>query len=228
MDRQNLIFDADDTLWENNIYFEEAFEQFCEYLAHTSMTPDQVRGVLDEIEIANAKVNGYGSKNFAENLARCFEHLTERDISERDLRVVKEFAYEILSKPLELIPGVAETLPVLAERHHLTIFTKGDHDEQQFKIDSSGLARYFNGAGIVKEKNVEAYRHLTETRGFAAERTWMIGNSPKSDINPALEAGLKAVFVPHARTWTLERAQIPEEHPRLLRVTSIADLTRHF
>jgi putative hydrolase of the HAD superfamily len=226
--RQNLIFDADDTLWENNIYFEDAFSQFCDYLAHSSLSPDQIRSVLDEIEIANAKVNGYGSRNFARNLATCYQHLAERDISDRDLEVVMDFAHAILEKPLELIEGVADTIGDLSERHELTLFTKGDLEEQRLKIDRSGLARYFQHAAIVKEKNVLAYRELAEQRGFALHTTWMIGNSPKSDINPSLAAGLGAVYVPHPRTWSLEKEEVPETHPRLLRVERIVQLTKHF
>jgi len=225
---QHLVFDADDTLWENNIYFEEAFDQFCQFLAHSSMTPQQIRSVLDEIEIVNAKLHGYGSRNFARNLAACFEHLTERDISPRDVEVVKQFAYEILERPVELIEGVEETVAHLAERHELTIFTKGDPEEQKLKIDRSGLARYFQHAEVVKEKDEMAYRELANVRGFDLGKTWMIGNSPKSDINPALAAGLSAVFVPHERTWGLELQAVPEEHPRLLRVTGIKELLRHF
>ena len=147
--RQFLIFDADDTLWENNIYFEEAFERFYDYLAHSSMSQTEVRAVLDEIEMANAKIHGYGSKNYARNLAACYQHLAERHIAEADLKAVQEFAHQILEKPLELIDGVAETVAELSERHSLTIFTKGDQEEQKLKIDRSGLGGYFEHAAIV-------------------------------------------------------------------------------
>jgi putative hydrolase of the HAD superfamily len=226
--RQNLIFDADDTLWENNVYFEDAFDQFCDYLSHSHMSGPQVRQVLDEIEIVNAKVYGYGSLNFARNLAECFHHLAERHVSQRDLDVVMDFAHHILEKPIELIDGVEETLAALSSRHQLTLFTKGDLDEQRLKIDRSGLGLYFQHTAIVKEKNETAYRQLAAERGFEPERTWMIGNSPKSDINPALAAGLNAVFVPHERTWSLEREDVPEAHPRLLRVERIGELQSHF
>ena len=226
--RKHLVFDADDTLWENNVYFESAFTQFCGYLQHSSLTPEQVRAVLDEIEIANAKIHGYGSKNFARNLAACFEHLAERDISPRDLETVQQFAYAILRQPIELIEGVAETLENLAPRHELTIFTKGDPDEQRMKIDRSGLTKHFAHAAIVKEKNERAYRQLAEERGFAPERTWMIGNSPKSDINPALAAGLNAVFVPHPNTWRLEHEEVPDQHPRLIRIGELRELKKIF
>lgn len=228
MRRQHLIFDADDTLWENNIYFEDAFDQFCEYLAHSSMSPSDIRAVLDDIEVANIKIHGYGSKNFARNLAECFERLSQHKISEADLASVKEFAHAILERPIELLEGVAETVCELSARHELTIFTKGDPEEQRIKIDRSGLAEHFVHAAIVREKNQAAYQVLAEERGFQPDRTWMIGNSPKSDINPALAAGLNAVFVPHPRTWGLEKEDVPEWHPRLLRVERIAELTSHF
>lgn len=228
MARQHLIFDADDTLWENNVYFEAAFDRFCAYLSHSSMSPREVRAVLDEIERANSKIHGYGSRKFAHNLAECYQRLAERDISPADLDTVKNFAHAILEQPIELLDGVAETIAELASRHELTIFTKGDPDEQRIKIDRSGLAPHFAHAAIVKEKNEPAYRQLAQERGFHPARTWMIGNSPKSDINPALAIGLNAVYVPHPRTWGLEHEEIPENHPRLLRVKQIAELTNYF
>lgn len=225
---QHLIFDADDTLWENNIYFEEAFEQFCDFLSHSSMSQKQIRAVLDEIEIANTKIHGYGCRSFARNLTACFEHLAEREISESDLERVCSFASAILERPMELIDGVAPTVAELSERHELTLFTKGDPDEQRLKIDRSGLAHYFHHTAIVKEKNEAAYRELAQLRTFDLDKTWMIGNSPKSDINPALAAGLRAVYVPHPRTWSLERESVPADNPRLLRVERVSQLTDYF
>jgi putative hydrolase of the HAD superfamily len=223
-----LVFDADDTLWENNIYFEQAFEQFYSYLAHSSLSPDQVRAVLNEIEIVNAQIHGYGSRNFARNLSQCFRHLAQREVSERDIEAVSEFAHQILHRPPELIPGVEDTLDYLAGRHSLVMFTKGDADEQRMKVDRSGLAVYFQHIGIVKEKDEAAYRDLACSRGCILQNTYMIGNSPKSDINPALAAGFNAVYVPHPRTWSLERDALPVGHPRLLTVERITDLRVHF
>jgi putative hydrolase of the HAD superfamily len=124
--------------------------------------------------------------------------------------------------------GVEETVAELSERHDLTVFTKGDPEEQRLKIERSGLARYFAHTAIVKEKDQAAYHQLAAARAFVPERTWMIGNSPKSDINPALAAGLKAVYIPHPRTWSLEREQLPETHPRLLVIRQIRELTNVF
>jgi putative hydrolase of the HAD superfamily len=227
--RQHLLIDADDTLWENNIYFEAAFEEFVAFLDHSHLAPEEIRAVLDEIELVNAQLHGYGSKNFGRNLQEAYRHLAERHIHEEDLRQVMSFAERILAEPLVLLEGVPETLELLAERHELTLFTKGDPEEQRLKVDRSGLGRFFGHCEIVKEKTAPAYRELVARRGAAPERTWMIGNSPKSDINPALASGINAVFVPHARTWRLELQEIRNPGPgQLLTVERFADLCLHF
>jgi putative hydrolase of the HAD superfamily len=228
MTRQYLIIDADDTLWENNIYFERAFDEFVEYLDHSTLSAPEVRDVLDEIELANAKIHGYGSLNFGRNLRQCYQHLAERDVCEEGLDTVMSFAERILDCPMEVIAGVPETLEYLASRHDLTLFTKGHPDEQKLKIDRSGLGAYFGHTAIVKEKDVAAYRTLVEQRGIDPRLAWMTGNSAKSDINPALEAGLNAVFIPHAHTWTLERQDIRPGRGRLLVLDRFTDLKEHF
>jgi putative hydrolase of the HAD superfamily len=226
--RQHLVFDADDTLWENNIYFEQAFDEFCAYLNHSTLTPDEIRAVLDEIEIEYSRIHGYGAVNFGRNLSQCYLRLAERAVDEHDLKRVSAFAHQILLQEVELMEGVAETLPFLAEKHELTMFTKGEPAEQNRKIDLSGLRPLFAHCEVVKEKNKRAYEELARGRGFDPERTWMIGNSPKSDINPALDAGLRAVFVPHPRTWTLEREEIRQGDGRLTVVKRFSDLAGLF
>ena len=224
-----LLIDADDTLWENNIYFEQAFDRFVDFLGHTKLTPAQVRDVLNEIELVNAKVHGYGSQNFGRNLQQAYEHLVERRIRPTDVAYVMSMAEDILKQPIEVIDGVEETLADLSSRHNLTLFTKGDPDEQRMKVDRSGLARYFRHTAIVKEKDSHAYRKLVTDQDMALEQTWMVGNSPKSDINPSLEAGLGAVLVPHAHTWVLERQELRVmEGARFLQVESFVELARHF
>lgn len=227
-ERQHLIFDADDTLWENNIYFEAVFDKFCEHLSHSCLTPDEIRAELDTIEIHNNKLHGYGALNFGRNLRQCLGSLCEREVTEVDLDHVETLARGILHSPMQLMDGVAETIPDLSERHELTIFTKGAVPEQTAKIERSGLAQYFAHCGIVKEKNRAAYLELAEHRGFNHARTWMIGNSPKSDINPALAAGLNAIHIPHARTWTLEREEIVPVGGKLLTLDSIRKLRDYF
>ena len=226
--RQHLLIDADDTLWENNVFFEQAFDEFVGYLDHSSLSPPEVRTVLDEIELANIKIHGYGAANFGRNLRECYQKLAEREYAPGDLARIISLAERILDHPMELMDGVEETLAYLAARHDLTLFTKGHPEEQKLKIDRSGLATYFGHTAIVKEKDAAAYSGLAAERALDAARTWMVGNSPKSDINPALAAGLRAVFIPHARTWGLEKEAVPENHERLLVLENFAELRVYF
>jgi putative hydrolase of the HAD superfamily len=226
--RQHLIIDADDTLWENNIYFERAFDKFCDFLAHSSMLPAEVRAGLDEIETVNNKIHGYGAANFARNLTECYHKLVERDVRREDLPMIMSFTEQILHHPIELIAGVEETLEYLSLRHDLTLFTKGNPEEQKLKLDRSGLAIYFGHTAIVKEKDAASYAALIRERQLVRERSWMIGNSPKSDINPALEAGINAVLVPHQHTWRLEHEEVREGNGRLLRLEQFAELREYF
>jgi putative hydrolase of the HAD superfamily len=225
----NLLIDADDTLWENNIYFERAFDAFCDFLDHSSLTPPQVREVLNEIELVNAKIHGYGSLNFGRNLQQAYRHLAEREIRGEDLEHVLSLAAKILKQPLEMIEGVEETLAYLSERHELTIFTKGHPEEQRMKIDRSGVGRFFRHTAIVKEKDAAAYHSIVAEKQWERAETWMIGNSPKSDINPALDAGLSAVLVPHEHTWMLERQDLrAPQGGRFLIVERFANLREYF
>jgi putative hydrolase of the HAD superfamily len=226
--RQHLIFDADDTLWENNVYFERAFDEFVEFLGHSTLSANEVRSVLDEIEVVNREVHGYGALNFGRNLRQCYEHLAEREISESDLARVMSFAERILEQPLEMIEGVRETIEYLAPRHELILFTKGHPEEQKLKIEASGLAPHFRHTAIVKEKDAGSFRELVQERGLTPGRAWMIGNSPRSDINPALEIGIGAVYVPHPRTWSLEAGEIRNGSGRLLVVEKFSDLRERF
>ncbi|MBC7927260.1 MAG: HAD hydrolase-like protein [Bryobacteraceae bacterium] len=228
MTRQNLIIDADDTLWENNIYFEQAFDDFVSFLNHSSLTPPEIRSILDEIELANIKVNGYGAANFGRNMQACYQHLAERDILPEDLEQITMLAERIMEQPVEIIEGVPETLEYLASRHDLTLFTKGHPEEQKLKIDRSGLGIWFGHTAIVREKNLEAYSLLVAERGLDPGLSWMIGNSPKSDINPALHAGLNAVYVPHDRTWHLEKTDLARGPGRLLQVARFQELRDWF
>jgi putative hydrolase of the HAD superfamily len=228
--QQHLIFDADDTLWENNIHFERAIEEFLDFLAHSTLSRDEVRDIIDEIELANFRVHGYGSAAFSRNLRLCYERLAEQHISEDDIRQVMAFGERILVQPIEIIPGVEETLALLAGRHDLTLLTQGHAEEQQLKIDRSGLGDYFSHAEVVPEKDADAYHALVTRLEMNRARTWMIGNSPKSDINPALAAGLNAVFIPQHATWRLEHQELNGDAGpgKLLVLQQFRDLREHF
>jgi putative hydrolase of the HAD superfamily len=226
--RQHLIIDADDTLWENNIYFERAFEKFINFLDHSHLDLEETRTILDEIELANIKTHGYGAANFARNLCQCYERLVERHIQPGDVEQIMSLAEEIMGQPVEVIEGVQSTLEYLSTRHELTLFTKGHSEEQKLKVDRSGLGVYFGHTAIVKEKDRSAYLLLIHEQRMDPSRAWMIGNSPKSDINPALAAGLNAVYIPHDRTWHLERTELSSGPGQLIVAERFSDLTKYF
>src|SRR4029077_17966021 len=123
---------------------------------------------------------------------------------------------------------VVPTLGCLAARHELTLFTQGHQEAQKLKIDRSGLGSLFSRPASVRARATHAYASLTLERELDARRTWMVGNSPKSDINPALDAGLNAVYIPHPRTWSLEHEEIQPADGRLLVLENFAGLRRHF
>ena len=135
-----LIIDGDDTLWENNIYFEQSIEDFIDYLDHSSLTRAQVREALDEVERLNAAVHGYGSAAFARNLRQTYERLAERAIDKQALDYLMALARRIAEADLQLLPGVPETLEDLSGRHRLVLFTKGQAEEQRLKLTRSRLA----------------------------------------------------------------------------------------
>jgi putative hydrolase of the HAD superfamily len=223
-----LIIDGDDTLWENNVHFEQAIEDFIDFLAHSRLSREQVRAALDEIERLNSRVHGYGSAAFARNLRETYERLVERDLRPDDLDHVLHLGRRILDVELELLPGVADTLAYLKARHRLLLFTKGELEEQRLKVQRSGLADHFDRVMVTKEKDVEGYRNLIRAYGIDVRQAWMIGNSPRSDVNPALEAGLRAVYIPHPHTWRLEQEEIPADDDRVLVLQSFGQLRDHF
>lgn len=227
---QTLLIDADDTLWENNIYFERAIARFISFLNHQSHTPKEVREILNKVEHDNILKHGYGSHSFAHALVGTFEKLSLEPITPELHQQIVGFAHEIAEHPVEVIAEVPETLDYLQERHHLILMTKGNLTEQAAKIERSGLKSYFAAVEIVSEKKPVIYRQVAEKYGLARDRTWMVGNSPKSDINPAISAGLNAVFVPHPETWILEHEEIQPEvgQGKLLVVEKFADLKKHF
>ena len=225
--RKHLVIDGDDTLWENNIFFEAAADAFIEFLSHSSLTRDQVRAALDEIERLNLSTHGYGSAAFGKNLQEAFRRLAERPVHAEDLDHLVELGRAVVSQPMQLRPGVEETLAELTARHDLTLFTKGEREEQTLKVERSGLTAYFDRVVVTPEKDIAAYRGLVDRHAFDERSTWMIGNAPKSDINPALAAGLGAVFIPHPQTWSLEVVEL-ERSDRLLVLDTFTQLLDHF
>jgi putative hydrolase of the HAD superfamily len=223
-----LIFDADDTLWENNVLFERVIDAYLDWLAHPTLDRAAARAVLDEVERANVVVHGYGSASFLRSLHDCFERLSERPANAAEAREIEELAAALVFDEVELVPGVAETLADLGARHDLLLLTKGEPAEQQRKIDASNLAHHFASTHIVAEKNTSTYRSLVTELGLVPGETWMIGNSPRSDILPARAAGLNAVFIPNPHTWVLEHGELDHPDDGVLHLRHFRELVQHF
>jgi len=229
-DSQTLLIDADDTLWENNIYFERAIAKFISFLNHQTYSAEQVREVLNDVERECIVTHGYGLHSFAHALVDTFERLSVEPITPELHENIKRFAHEIAEHPVEILAKVPETLAYLAGRHHLILMTKGAIAEQTGKIERSGLKDYFSAIEIVAEKDVPTYASMISKYDLPSDTTWMIGNSPKSDINPALQAGINAVLVPHGNTWILEQDEVIQTPStlRMLVVDEFAGLLAHF
>jgi putative hydrolase of the HAD superfamily len=227
---QTLLIDADDTLWENNIYFERAIARFIPFLNHHEFSPEQVRAVLNDVERECIVTHGYGLHSFAHALVATFERLSPQPVTPELHSQIHSFAHSIADHPIELLPEVPETLRYLSQRHRMILVTKGAVAEQSGKVERSGLKQYFTAVEIVAEKDPAAYTRVVEKYELASVATWMVGNSPKSDINPALAAGLNAVFVPHGDTWILEHEEINPAPPqqKLLIVGHFTELREHF
>jgi putative hydrolase of the HAD superfamily len=228
--RQTLLIDADDTLWENNIYFEWAIADFISFLNHREFTPQEIRQVLNEVERENILTHGYGLHSFMHALVGTFEKLSVEPLTPGLHDTICGFAHAIAEYPMKLIEGVEPTLRYLKPRHQLILMTKGNIPEQFGKIERSGLRHYFSAAEIVAEKDPQTYNGVVAKYELLRETTWMVGNSPKSDINPALGAGLKAVFIPHSDTWILEHEPLlrPAEPGRLVELSNFSDLRSIF
>jgi putative hydrolase of the HAD superfamily len=227
---QTLLLDADDTLWENNVYFERAIAAFISYLNHHAYSREEVRLALNEVERETVREHGYGLASFQHSMVTCFERLSATPITPEKHERIVSFAHSISEQEIELRPGVADVLPVLALRHQLILVTKGNEMEQREKLARSGLAHHFAAVEVPREKNPEAYHAVCQKYELQCRMTWMIGNSPKSDINPALAAGLHAVFIPHPNTWCLEHEVVDaaRDGQHLLELESFTELAARF
>lgn len=223
-----LLIDADDTLWENNIFFLEVTEEFLNALDLHGVDREVARVGLTETESRNIVTYGYGSRSFALSVAEAFRALAPTADAETIDRL-SALARGIFERDsMILLPGVADALSTLSRRHRLILVTKGDKEEQERKVERSGLREHFEVVEVVPEKDVETYRGLIQRLGLDASRTWMIGNSPRSDINPAVAAGLRAVLIPHPQTWELELEEIDGPPERVTVVESLSDVVALF
>ena len=228
MPRHTLLIDADDTLWENNIFFEKTIDDFVSRLEHLGYTREYVRHILNETERRNIRQHGYGVRSFGRSLEETYLKLAGNSARREMVQEIKHIVAELESEPPQILDGVPETLAYLAKRHRLILLTKGEPAEQAGKVERSGLQSYFDAIEIVLEKDSGTYARMIENFQIVKSHGWMVGNSPRSDINPALQSGLNAVFIPHPNTWHLEHAELESGAGRLLILAAFRELRTHF
>ena len=199
-----IAFDADDTLWHNESLFTVTQSKFKQLLS-AYHSDEWIEEKLNETERRNIEHFGYGIKGFTLSMIETAIELTEGRISGAEIGQIIGFAKAMRQAPVELLDGVEETISALAGQYTLMLITKGDLFDQESKIARSGLGDYFNHVEIVSEKNAGVYRAVMAKHGFDPRRFLMVGNSIKSDILPAVEAGAHAVYVPYHTTWVHER-----------------------
>jgi len=223
-----LLIDADDTLWEENLHFEQAVQAFVDLVSPLGYPAEEVRRHLDLTERRNILQRGYGAWSFSLTLEEVCLSLAGERASETHLEEIRRIALRLRESPRQLYEGVAETLVYLAPRHRLFLFTKGHVGEQGRKVEMSGLQAFFETLAVVEEKNEDAYRALLARHGLAPAGVWMVGNSPRSDINPALATGMNAVYIPSPHKWEYEHEEIRPGTGELLVLDSFRDLQKHF
>jgi putative hydrolase of the HAD superfamily len=225
----NLIFDADDTLWDSNIYFLEAEAAFLEIPGIRAFSHIEIRAAIRRHELDIITEIGYGRAPYILALHRAARDLLPEDHHEVLAPEVELIGARLLARDCDLFPGVEATLTELARRHQLLLFTKGQPSEQMAKLERTGLRRLFSRVGIPLEKDETAYRLLLAQADLDPASTFMIGNSPRSDINPAMRAGLRgAVFIPHLHTWDLELEELEMAEGPVVTITSFSSLLELF
>ncbi len=216
-------FDADDTLWQNEQFFRMTQERFAGLLRDFT-DPDHLYVHLLEAEKRNVGHYGFGIKGFVLSMIETAIEVTEERVPASVIHELMEAGKEMLAHPIHLLPGAAETVERLSQSHRILLITKGDLLDQERKLAQSGLGDHFDGVEIISHKTADQYTRIFDYHGEGAARAMMVGNSLKSDVLPALEAGAWGVYVPHDLTWELEHAPQPTGHPRYRDLKTLAEL----
>ena len=198
-----LGIDADDTLWENEAWFYKIQDRFFEMMSSWSDTQDTNAALLEN-ERASIPQYGYGVTSFVRSMILTAIQISNNEIETKQISQIVSWGDELIEAPVDLLPGVEETLSELSNNHHLLLITKGDVLHQRAKVENSGLSDFFWNIEVVGEKDSAVYEMLLNRYGISPEMFVMIGNSVSSDILPVLNIGAKAIHVPHHTTWELE------------------------
>jgi putative hydrolase of the HAD superfamily len=215
-----IAFDADDTLWHNETIFRLTEEKFAALLS-CEMDSEPLMEQLLATERKNLRFYGYGIKGFTLSMIETALEITDQKLSPSVIAEILAAGREMMTHPVETLPGVRETLEGLSHRYRLVLITKGDLFDQERKVAESGLGEMFNAVEIVSEKTVDTYRDLLARHGTGPTEAVMVGNSLKSDVRPALEAGAWGVYIPYHITWGMEVADEPLQHERYHRLKKI-------
>jgi putative hydrolase of the HAD superfamily len=218
-----ICLDADDTLWHNMRHF-NATEEALLALVEPFAAGDIARERLNACEVRNLKLYGYGAKGFTLSMIETAVELAGDPLPKGLVADILAAGRALLSHPVELFEGIADTLAQLAGRGRLVLVTKGDLLHQEAKLAASGLGDRFGGIEIVSDKTAETFRRLFVKEGVAPEEAVMAGDSLRSDVHPALEAGAWAAFIPQEGAWVHEHADVPADHPRFRQLDSLAAL----
>lgn len=218
-----LGFDADDTLWQNEHFFHLTRATYYDLLKDHA-DPDVLATRLDETERRMLKIYGFGAKGFVLSMIETAIAVTDGKVPASVIAQVLENGRGMLTHPVELLPGVRETVEGLVGRYRLVLVTKGDLFHQESKLAASGLGDLFDAIEIVSDKNRATYERVFARHGDGPERAMMVGNSLKSDVLPAIEAGGWGVFVPHDLTWSVEHAEEPTGNPRFRKIDNLGQL----
>ncbi|CAN7340762.1 HAD family hydrolase [Phyllobacterium sp. LjRoot231] len=216
-------FDADDTLWQNEQFFRISEKHFADLLASHADTTDLSNRLL-AVEKRNLDLYGFGIKGFTLSLVETAIEVTEGQVPSSVIAEILAVGREMLRHPVETLPHVQETLEELTTHYRLVLITKGDLFDQERKLAQSGLGDFFHAVEIVSNKDNATYERIFKRHGDGPTRSMMIGNSLKSDVVPAIEAGSWGVFVPHELTWALEHVEAPLAAPRFRQIEHLGEL----
>jgi putative hydrolase of the HAD superfamily len=216
-------FDADDTLWQNEQFYRLTEERFTSFLADY-VEASHLSARLLEAERRNLQHYGFGIKGFTLSMIETAIEVTEGRVPASVIRQILEAGREMLSHPVETLPHVRETLEQLAGSYQIILITKGDLFDQERKLAQSGLGELFDAVEIVSDKTQATYERIFTRHGDGPSRSMMVGNSLKSDVIPAIQAGSWGVYVPHAIGWALEHAEAPAGEPRFKQLAHLGEL----
>ena len=226
MNLKVIAFDADDTLFVNEPYFQETEEKFCalmsDYLSHQGLSQ-----ALFKTEIDNLDLYGYGIKGYVLSMIEAAMRISNNTISMEVIEKIIVLGKELLQKPIELLDGVEDTLKALHGKYKLVVATKGDLKDQQRKLHDSGLGSYFHHIEVMADKQEINYQKLLKRLEIEPDEFFMIGNSLKSDVLPVLAIGGHAVHIPFHTTWEHEKISHKVKHPNFRTLENISDILKY-